>query len=257
MKKYYYLIYIQFLGFRYSGWQKQTNSKTVQEMIDRTFRYFLKHENFKTLASGRTDAKVSANNFTFELFIDREYKEDELLSNLNSNLPADINVLKVIQVNKEFNIMNDSKTKKYHYYFSNEKFHPFAASLMSYFEHSLDFSLMKEGAKLFEGQHNFKNYCFKPNDNTNFFRSVDFCELSFNDIHTASFFPNTSYVLKVYGQGFMRQQIRIMMGTLINLGEGKISLNDIKESLKNPYPEILGFIAPASGLILEDIIFEL
>ena len=69
MKKFNYIVQIQFLGFRYSGWQKQTNSKTVQEMIDKTFFCIFEHHNFKTLGSGRTDSKVSANQFPFQLLL--------------------------------------------------------------------------------------------------------------------------------------------------------------------------------------------
>jgi tRNA pseudouridine38-40 synthase len=68
-RRYYYLINLQFLGFRFSGWQKQTNSKTLQEMFEKTLFFILKHNDFKTLGAGRTDAMVSANEFLCELFI--------------------------------------------------------------------------------------------------------------------------------------------------------------------------------------------
>ena len=67
MNKYFYLIKIQYCGFRFSGWQKQTNAKTIQEMFDKTIFFITGHENFKTLGAGRTDAKVSANEYLLEL----------------------------------------------------------------------------------------------------------------------------------------------------------------------------------------------
>ena len=69
-KRFYYIIELQYLGFRYHGWQKQPNVNTLQRMVERTVSYVLKHKDFKVLASGRTDAKVSANQTYIELFVD-------------------------------------------------------------------------------------------------------------------------------------------------------------------------------------------
>ena len=67
--KYFYVVTIQFLGFRFHGWQKQTNAKTLHEMVDKSLEFVFHHTNFKTLGASRTDAKVSANRYVFELFI--------------------------------------------------------------------------------------------------------------------------------------------------------------------------------------------
>ena len=71
-KRFYYLVKFQFLGYRFHGWQKQPNTKTLQLMIDKTLRYILKNQSFKTLAASRTDAKVSAQEAAFELFLKDE-----------------------------------------------------------------------------------------------------------------------------------------------------------------------------------------
>ena len=68
-KQFYYLVKVQFLGYRFHGWQKQPNTKTVHLMIDRTLNYILRDQSFKTLGAGRTDAMVSANEAAFELFL--------------------------------------------------------------------------------------------------------------------------------------------------------------------------------------------
>ena len=115
---------------------------------------------------------------------------------------------------------------------------------------------MKQGAKLFEGSHYFKSYCYKPTDNGIYNRTVLLCELVENTIYTANYFPEKSYVLRVKGKGFMRNQIRLMMGTLFDLGKGKLTLKDIELSLKEDYNKRMDYIAPASGLILKDIEFE-
>ena len=109
-KRYYYLLKIQYLGFRYHGWQKQPDVNTVERMMERTFSYILDRKNFKFLASGRTDAKVSANALYVELFLkDTPLPEDGFLELLNKNLPQDIRCLDITQVTKDFNVMDAPK----------------------------------------------------------------------------------------------------------------------------------------------------
>ena len=88
----FYLIRLEFLGFRYHGWQKQPKYRSVQGMIDKTLLFILGHEDFKTLGCGRTDAKVSADDFAFELFLNQTFETKNLLKELNKNLPSDIKV---------------------------------------------------------------------------------------------------------------------------------------------------------------------
>ncbi len=253
-KKFFYLLKIQYLGFRFSGWQKQTNAKTVQEMVDRTISFIVKHDNHKTLGAGRTDAKVSTNEYALELYISRELNLDTFLDEFNENLPADIRALEVIQVDESFNIMEAPELKEYLYIFtSGKKPHPFCAPFMVYFQEAMDIDLMKEGAKIFEGRHNFKAFCYKPKENATFERAVDFCEIVENNLYTANFFPKESWILHVHGKGFMRHQVRIMMGALIKLGRGDITLNDIKKSLETGELCGQGFIAPSSGLMLNKL----
>jgi tRNA pseudouridine38-40 synthase len=254
LKKYFYLINIQFLGFRYSGWQKQPNAKTVQGMVDKTFFCIFGHENFKTLGAGRTDAKVSANQFALELFVSEKLVEDELLIKLNKNLPPDIKALDISEVDKKFNVINDVKMKEYYYAFSfHERIHPYSTPFMVFFDGQLNIELMKEGARLFEGKHNFKNYCYKPNPDTEFFREIKYCEIVENSILKGDFFPKNSWAFHVHGTGFMRHQIRLMMGALVNLGKGEVTLDSIKDSLINGQGEGFDFIAPSSGLVLNSV----
>ena len=115
---------------------------------------------------------------------------------------------------------------------------------------------MKVGARLFEGKNNFKTYCYKPSDEGLYNRELLLCELLENNIYTANFFPEKSFILKVVGKGFGRHQIRLMMGALIKLGRGDIDLNYIKESLNANSTYVMDYIAPASGLILHKIEFN-
>lgn len=258
MKKYYYLISIQYLGYRFHGWQKQPNVKTLHHMVDRTFNYILEGQRFKTLSSGRTDAMVSAECAAIELFLFEPIEDlNAFLELFNYNLPQDIRALNIQEVDNTFNIIQHSKVKEYLYLFTyGQKCHPFCAPIMTTILDDLNIETMKQGAKLFEGSHYFKSYCYKPTDNGIYNRTVLLCELVENTIYTANYFPEKSYVLRVKGKGFMRNQIRLMMGTLFDLGKGKLTLKDIELSLKEDYNKRMDYIAPASGLILKDIEFE-
>ncbi|MDB4108358.1 tRNA pseudouridine(38-40) synthase TruA [Flavobacteriaceae bacterium] len=258
-KRYFYLVKVQFLGYRFHGWQKQPNTKTVHLMIDRTLKFILGEQSFKTLGAGRTDAMVSASEAAFELFLDGQPLQDlvEFMGTFNQNLPQDIRVLSIEEVDAKFNIIQDSKLKQYHYVFAQgEKFHPFAAPILTTILEPLDIDLMKEGALLFQGKNNYKTYCYKPTNEGVYDRELIGCELIENTLYTASFFPKKSYILKVIGKGFGRHQIRLMMGALIKLGRGEIDLEFIKDSLKSESEIVMDYIAPASGLILHKIEFK-
>ncbi len=257
-KRYYYVVTIQYLGYRFHGWQKQPNVKTLHLMVDRTLNFILEGRDFKTLVSGRTDAMVSAEEACFELFIYEEITDfDAFLELFNTNLPQDIRALKMHAVDKDFNIIQHSKLKEYNYLFTyGQKCHPFCAPILTTILTDLDINLMIEGAKLFEGEHFYRAYCYKPSPNGQFNREVVSCEIVENTIYTANFFPKKSYILKVTGKGFMRNQIRLMMGTLIELGQGKRTLEEIRISLTNENTYNMQYIAPASGLILKSISFQ-
>nr|WP_191859593.1 tRNA pseudouridine synthase A [Hanstruepera ponticola] len=256
-KRYYYLIKCQYLGYRFHGWQKQPNLKTLHLMIDRTFNYILEGKRFKTLTSGRTDAMVSANEAAFELFLYHKIDNlDDFLELFNFNLPQDIRALSIVPVTKDFNIIQDSKIKEYLYVFAfGNKFHPFCAPIMTTILDELDIEKMKVAAKLFEGEHYLKSYCYKATDNGIYNREIIVCEIVENNLFTANFFPKQSFVLRVKGKGFMRNQIRLMMGALIQVGKNEFSLSDIENSLKPDNDISINYIAPASGLILNKVDF--
>ncbi|GAA4899189.1 tRNA pseudouridine(38-40) synthase TruA [Flaviramulus aquimarinus] len=227
-------------------------------MVDRTLNYILEGKPFKSLSSGRTDAMVSAESAAFELFLQEPIEDQSTFLELfNYNLPQDIRALHIREVDEKFNIINHSKVKEYLYLFSfGQKNHPFCAPIMTTILDDLDIEIMKEGAKLFQGKHYFKTYCYKPSDNGIYNREILLCELVENTIYTANYFPEKTYILRVKGKGFMRNQIRLMMGTLIDLGKGKLTLEAIKTSLLPNSTVKMNYIAPASGLILNKIEFE-
>ena len=258
-KSNFYLIKIQYLGFRYHGWQKQPNLKTVHLMIDKTLNFiFNDKQSFKTLVASRTDAMVSAQDAAFELFLNEPLDDiDTFIHRFNYYLPQDIKATSVTEVNAEFNIIQSPKIKEYIYLFAHgDKSHPFCAPILTTFRDQLNIDLMKIGAKLFIGTHNFKNYCSNAKEGKTYKRDILTCEIIDNDIFKANFFPKQTFILKVKGQGFLYNQIRLMMGTLVKLGKGEIDLDYIESSLRENNIMQIDYIAPASGLILNKIDFK-
>lgn len=256
-----YLVRIQYLGFRYSGWQKQPKQKTIEKMLDKTLKFILGKSNFKVVGAGRTDAKVSALSAAFELFISDDIIENnpDFINLFNKNLPPDIRITKLEKVSKEFNIIQDAQQKTYCYLFSfGAKNHPFAAATMANFMTNLDIDAMKEASKLFEGTHDFSNFTVrKGQEAKNCTRTIDDCSLRRNTEYTASFYPDTSYLLEVKGKGFLRYQVRLIMGALYLIGTGELSIEELKDIIDNTKEFNLKFVAPGSGLFLKELNFNL
>lgn len=252
----FYLIHIEFLGFRYHGWQIQPGLKSVEGMINKTFSFILKHQGFKVLGCGRTDAKVSADDFAFELFLNEKIDTTLLLEQLNSNLPFDIRAKSVKEIDAKFNIIQHSKIKEYHYHFSfGEKSHPFNAPFIINFGEHLDIGLMQEAVKEFVGTHNFRRYATKPTENTIFEREIISASIESNTRFTGSSVPENAFVFKVSSKGFLRYQVRLMMAALIDVGNGIYTVEDIKNSLINFNEDVMKHNAPSSGLNLHKVSF--
>ena len=253
---YCYLIQLQFLGFRFHGWQKQPDLKTVHWAIDKTLKFIFPETRKKTVGVGRTDAKVSASYFYLQLFIDLPITTSIFIHKFNQNSPADMKLISVKKIeDHSFNIIQCPKVKEYRYYFSfGEKNHPYSAPFMTGIQEDLNIDLMQRGARLFVGYHNFKRYCTKPSKETKVWREVIDCKIEINTHMTASFFPEKSYMLVIKGEGFLRNQVRLIMGALFLVGLGEYTLEFIEQSL-DPKSEIslIKSIAPASGLHLHSI----
>jgi len=258
-KRFYYLVRVQYLGFRFSGWQKQPRQLTIEGMLTKTLKFILPDTQFKILGAGRTDAKVSSLDGAFELFVMKnELPElDRFIDLFNLNLPSDIRVTEITPTTADFNIIQQSKSKEYVYLFSyGTKNHPFCAPFLTNVLVNLDLDLMKEAAGLFIGEHDFSCYTARLQENTQVLRTLNTCEIIPNTLLKANFFPKESYVLVVQGEGFMRYQIRMMMGALFQVGKRELSLKDIRQSLTPKSNMVLTTVAPASGLLLNKLSFD-
>jgi len=194
----------------------------------------------------------------FELFLTGDPIEDisGFLEQFNTNLPADIRALDIQEVPQSFNIIKHCKEKEYRYFFAcGQKIHPFCAPLMAGIPETLEMDLMMEAAPYFEGSHDFRAYTAKNENERDFIRTIRYCRLGKNTLLTANFFPPDSYMLVVRGSGFMRYQVRMMMGALLELGRGNLNLQDLKSSLEAGNSSRLSYVAPGSGLLLHSVKF--
>ncbi len=257
-RQFFYLVRLQFLGFRYSGWQKQPGQKTIEQMLAKTLKFVLPDNDFKILGAGRTDAKVSALDAAFELFAAKPLENtSQFIELFNKNLPSDIRIVSIDTVDQKFNIIQNSKIKEYVYLFSfGEKNHPFCAPFMANILEDLHLDLMMEATKLFVGTHDFAAYTSRKQTHTITTRKIDLCEIRPNTILEANFLPEKSYALHVKGKGFMRYQIRMIMGALIQLGKGELTIDDLRNSLKKDTNVQISYVAPGSGLLLRELVFD-
>ena len=248
-----FLLRLEFLGFRYHGWQHQPGMLTLESMLKKTLRFVLPGAAVKLLAASRTDAKVSSTDFVLQLLV-REHEPldtDWFRNELNANLPSDIRVASVNVSPPEFNAIRDCQSKSYGYFFCfGEKPHPFSASLLGYIPGALDLQAMKAAAGHFVGKHNFRGFTAGNTENKRVFRSISESSILPNKELTASFFPEESYIFKVSGSGFGRYQVRLMMAALADIGRGLADTATLLSVLRtgNDWPG--DSIAPASGLQL-------
>lgn len=231
--------------------------KTVHDIVDKTLSFTLEHKDYKTIGVGRTDAKVSSVNYPLQIFLNETITKESFIEKFNFNAANDLKALSIEVCSVKFNIIRSEKIKTYHYYFNHGgKQHPFLAPLMVNFNEKLNIDLMMKAAKLYEGTHHFNKYCAQAKEKTMFERHIDYCSLEKNTMMSSSFETETSYVFIVKGKGFMRYQIRYMMAVLYEIGKGTMSLEDLKDSLKeNTEKKAWHFIAPSSGLQLYDVLF--
>lgn len=250
----FYLFHIQFLGYRYHGWLQHRDMKTVQGMINKTCAFIFGHHQFKTLGCSRTDAKVSAEHFVFELFCHEQLEKDATIKLFNKNLPNDIRLLNLEETDQTFNLIQAVEQKEYRYLFAHGiKNHPFAASSVMSIDEPLDIEMMQQGCTLFVGEHNFRRYCAEPRPGKNYVRHVEQCSIEPNTTYHADFFPDETWFFNVIAKGFLRYQVRLMMGQLIALGKGKITLDELKKTMDGESEIPVREIAPSSGLILFNV----
>lgn len=252
---YYYRLIISYCGTNYFGWQIQNNApeKTIQEELNIALAKLAKDKSVKSVGSGRTDAGVHALGQVVHVELPIEINCTGLKAGLNSLLSKDIRVLSVSRSEGDFHPIFHAKSKRYNYYFS-KKVGPFDHNLITEYPYDLDLDMMNLACNLFIGEHDFKDfYCIGTPVNTTK-RTIFDCSLT----EARLMFPfgeNQVYKFSVSGTGFMKQMVRLMVGTLWNVARGKTSLDDLELSLKGLGNRKLGIVAPPQGLYLVEVVY--
>lgn len=260
-----YRIDLSYKGTEYFGWQKQLNQKTVQGELEAALlkmaaKHPLKNTIF-TQGSGRTDAGVHAFNQVVRVDFPFKIEEEGLARGLNSLLPQDIRVLSIRSSDRLFHPVHQAIKKEYVYLMKfDEAPSIFDQDYIAFFPTVKNIDRIKEGANLFVGKHDFRFYKCEGTPTQSDIREIYSAKLLTSEEWAEFQLPSHYYVLIIEGNGFLKQMVRLIVGTLVKLGEEKISLEDIRNSLglspALPCSEKraqLAPVAPAKGLFLHSV----
>ena len=234
------LLTISYLGKNYNGYQIQKNGSSIQEELEKALCSIV-GKKVKTSASGRTDAFVSAIRQTVSFELDELPKN--LDKRLNLVLPSDIRALSIKVEDENFHARFSAKRKTYLYnfYASNVNI-PYLDQIALRVNESIDIEKMKKQVKFLIGTFDFSSFC----------ASGSSVEDKVRTIYNAKILDNgLFYSLEITGNGFLYNMVRIIMGTLIEVGCGKI--DSLEKVISSKSREMAGKTAPPTGLVLKDI----
>lgn len=238
---------IEYDGHRYLGWQRLGDSdKTIQGKIERVLTQ-ITGEKIEIIGSGRTDAGTHAKGQVANFKTQYLGSPTELIESLNQQLPKDIVITKVEEVSERFHARYNVKGKKYTYYVWN-------ASIPSAFERQysyhypqlLDNELMNEACQQLLGEHDFIGFSALKKTKKSTVRKLE--ELSITR-------EGAILCFTFVGDGFLHKMVRILMGTLLEIGSGQRSINTINAIFQQQVRSEAGMTVPAQGLFLEEVYY--
>ena len=227
------------------GWQKQPNKLNIQGNIEQAIKN-VTGEEVELFASGRTDAGVHSfgqvANFKTESLIPIE----KIPIALNTNLKKSIRIIKAEEVDERFHSRLSCKKKTYRYVINNSSCESaIYRNLETYISMKLDVSKMKEAAKYFEGEHDFKAFRASGTSSKSSVRTIYKLEILEKE--------NNRIYIEVTGNGFLYNMVRIISGTLVEVGLGKIKQEEIREIIDSKDRSRAGKTLPAHGLFLLNV----
>ena len=229
-------------GGEYSGWQRQPNTRTIQETVEQALQIIFPNETIVLQGAGRTDAGVHALQQVASFSIKGYRTPTLIVRGLNAKLPKDIVCTHIEQVADGFNPRYHSKEKMYRYrILMSELPCPFRYRYTWHVQRTLDVELMQQLAEIFVGTHNFDAFRAQGCSAKSTHRTITRSEIRLegDELH-----------FEVQGKGFLRHMVRIMTGSLVAVGDGKRSPQQIQRALRHPERSLLGQTAPAHGLWL-------
>tara|TARA_Y100000739_G_scaffold228540_1_gene240595 strand:+ start:859 stop:1605 length:747 start_codon:yes stop_codon:yes gene_type:complete len=240
-----YLLELSFNGTNYHGWQIQPKSVSVQETIEKCISTILNKE-ISIVGAGRTDAGVHASYFCAH-FDSLNIIQDKLdfVHKLNSFLPNDISIYNIYNVSNDFHARFDALSRTYNYKINTKK-NPFLLDRSYFIKKDIDFSKMNLAALKLYNYRDFK--CFsKSNSDVHTFD----CEIT----NVGWRYEKNYWLFEISANRFLRNMVRAIIGTLIEIGEGKKQINHIDKVIISKKREEAGYSVPAHGLYLTNIIY--
>jgi tRNA pseudouridine38-40 synthase len=232
---------IEYDGSSYSGWQVQPNGLAVQEVMEEALLKML-GEPVRLQSSGRTDAGVHAFAMVAAFKTEKTLPLKAFVDGLNNLLPSEIAVQDACEVAEDFKPIADALCKHYRYTIYNAAVRsPLRRLYTWHVREQLDFGRMQEAARYFIGRHDYAAFRASNSATKTSVRRIDAVDLSRD---------GNLIVIDVVGEGFLKNMVRVMAGTLVDIGRGRFEPEHIAWLLQNPDRQKAGVTAPASGLCL-------
>lgn len=233
---------ISYNGTAYHGWQNQLNAVGVQQVVEDALSKLLRSE-IEIVGSGRTDSGVHCAQQFFHADIDKSFKEQDLVHKLNSFLPKDIAIRNILPVKPEAHARYDAIERSYQYKITRVK-DPLLVGYAHYFFRELDVPTMERAAALLVGEHDFECFSKVKTDVNHFICNLR--QASWNQ-------KGDLLVFTISANRFLRGMVRAIVGTLLDVGTGKITVKEFQEIIKSKDRKKAGMNAPPEGLYLTSV----
>ncbi|HOO27965.1 MAG TPA: tRNA pseudouridine(38-40) synthase TruA [Lachnospiraceae bacterium] len=239
---------LQYEGTRYQGWQKQTaTANTIQGRLEELLSK-MTGEQIKLNGSGRTDAGVHAEHQVANFCTKSTMTTEEMFSYINRYLPLDIRVISMDEADLRFHSRLHAKEKVYLYRIHNDKVADVFTRRYTYqYENPLDIKAMEQAAELLCGTHDFKAFCTNKRLKKSTVRTVFYISIEKKDREIR---------ITYHANGFLYHMVRIMTGTLIEVGNGSRTPESIPQLFNSKDREKAGMLVPGQGLTLLDVRYE-
>lgn len=238
-----YFITFSYDGTRYHGWQIQPNDDSVQERLEWALSTLLRRE-VNVTGAGRTDAGVHARVMVAHFDFDEAIDCQQLCYKLNRLLPFDIAVQEVKQVSDDMHARFSATSRTYHYYIHTKK-DPFRRAYSCEIHYPLDFALMNEAGKILTTYEDFGAFCKSHTD-----VKTTICHVTeARWVQTSE----TAWYFRITANRFLRNMVRAVVGTLIDVGRGKLSIEEFRKVIEGKRRTEAGESMPGNALFLEDV----
>ena len=239
-----FLIKFSYDGTNYSGFQAQKGLDTIEKRMNEALTKINNGKKTSITATGRTDKGVHALSQYGHADIDVKITEKKLKKAMNSNLPEDIHVIDTTIVDDDFHARYNVKEKTYKYILNTGEYNPLERNYVFQYNYDLNIEAMKEAIQCFIGRHDFRAFVTDNKEKENCVREITKAEVKKE---------KEKIIFTFTGDGFLRYQVRNMVGILIRVGENKLSTKDVDKILKSCDRTKSGKTAPAEGLYLVNV----